>query len=62
MGREDLHLPIGAGRIDWGKFFNSISKIGYNDTLTLEIHTVDRDYIKISRDKVLKLLNIKIRS
>jgi sugar phosphate isomerase/epimerase len=58
MGREDLHLPIGAGRIDWGKFFNSISKIGYNDTLTLEIHTVDRDYIKISRDKVLKLLNI----
>ena len=57
MGGEDLHLPIGVGRIDWRQFFKSISKIGYSNTLTLEIHSIDRDYIKISRDKVLKLLS-----
>ncbi len=57
MGREDLHLPIGAGRIEWNRFFKSISKIGYSNTLTLEIHSIDRDYIRISRDKVLKLLS-----
>lgn len=57
MGGDDLHLPIGAGRINWSQVFKSISRIGYDDTLTLEIHSTDRDYIQISRDKVLKLLS-----
>lgn len=58
MGKDDLHLPIGVGKINWKQFFKSISRIGYDNTLTLEIHSIDRDYIQISRDKVLKLLKL----
>lgn len=55
-GVEDEHLPIGAGLVDWRKVGKSLKKIGYGDTVTLEIHSQDRDYIKISRDKLNEYL------
>lgn len=55
FGRSDDHLPIGAGSIDFKKALGEIKRIGYDDTFTLEIHSPDTDYLKISRNKLLKI-------
>jgi sugar phosphate isomerase/epimerase len=54
-GQVDEHLPVGAGSIDFRKALAAIKGAGYNDTFTLEIHSPDNDYLKISRDKLLKI-------
>jgi sugar phosphate isomerase/epimerase len=51
-GAEDLHLPIGTGAIDWKKATKEIKNV-YDGTITLEIHSKDRDYLKLSKDKFL---------
>jgi sugar phosphate isomerase/epimerase len=51
---DDLHLPIGVGNIDWKKMVNYIKKV-YHGTITLEIHAHDRDYLRISKEKFLRL-------
>ncbi len=53
-GKDDQHLPIGVGRIDWKLVLKALKRV-YNDTVTLEIHARDRDYLNISREKFLKL-------
>ncbi len=52
FGREDDHLPIGAGSIDFPKIVKALKGIGYDDTITLEIFSRDRDYLCISREKL----------
>ena len=52
FGREDDHLPIGAGSTDFPKVVRALKGIGYNDTITLEIFSRDRDYLRISREKL----------
>lgn len=58
-GREDDHIPLGVGSIDWAEAVSSLKSIGYDDTITLEVFCVDRktqfDYLRISRDLVMKL-------
>ncbi|MCX8197448.1 MAG: sugar phosphate isomerase/epimerase [Candidatus Micrarchaeota archaeon] len=49
--RRDLHLPIGAGKLDVPKTVAAI-KAFYDGTITLEVHSEDIDYLKISRDKL----------
>lgn len=51
---DDLHLPIGVGNINWKKMVKDLKKV-YQGTITLEIHARDRDYLRISREKFLKL-------
>lgn len=51
FGKEDNHLPIGAGTIDFYKIIRGLKDIGYDDTVTFEIFSRDRDYLKISREK-----------
>ncbi len=53
MGYEDDHLPIGAGFINWSEVISALKKV-YNGTVTLEIHSPDRDYLRISREKFMK--------
>ncbi|MFH1285214.1 MAG: sugar phosphate isomerase/epimerase family protein [Candidatus Micrarchaeota archaeon] len=53
-GKEDQHLSIGEGKIDWKKTLGKLKKV-YNGTITLEIHAPDRDYIKISKKKFEEL-------
>ncbi|NHJ04973.1 MAG: sugar phosphate isomerase/epimerase [Candidatus Heimdallarchaeota archaeon] len=36
--KDDLHLPIGTGNIDFLKFFRKLKEIKYSKTITLEIH------------------------
>jgi sugar phosphate isomerase/epimerase len=51
-GKEDQHLPIGAGIIDFSKVVKALKGIGYNDTMTLEVFSRDRDYLKMSKKKM----------
>ncbi|MFQ5815695.1 MAG: sugar phosphate isomerase/epimerase family protein [Candidatus Hydrothermarchaeaceae archaeon] len=53
-GRDDQHLPIGAGRIDWKLVLKELKRV-YDGTITLEIHSQDRDYLEVSREKFLEL-------
>ncbi|MFZ1986816.1 MAG: sugar phosphate isomerase/epimerase family protein [Desulfatitalea sp.] len=52
FGRHDDHLPIGAGTIDFPEVVKALQRIGYDETITLEVFSPDRDYLRISRDKL----------
>jgi len=49
--RGDLHLPLGAGKVDVERAVKELKGF-YDGAITLEIHSQDRDYLKISRDKL----------
>ncbi len=53
--REDLHLPLGVGSIDWRKMIRLLKDFGYDDTITLEIFSPDRKYLLYSRDKLREI-------
>ena len=53
-GRSDLHLPVGAGRIDWPGVLSALRSVGYEGTVTLEPHVRDYDYLTFSRRKFLE--------
>ena len=50
-GREDLHLPIGAGRVNWPWVARMLRRYGYDGTMTLEVFSPDRDYLLLSKEK-----------
>jgi sugar phosphate isomerase/epimerase len=54
-GRDDEHLPIGVGSIDFPRVVKALKGIGYNDTITLEVFSRDRDYLRISREKLVAM-------
>jgi sugar phosphate isomerase/epimerase len=56
-GKDDEHLPIGAGSIDFRQITAGLKGIGYDDTITLEVFSRDRDYLKISREKLSRMFN-----
>ncbi len=53
-GRSDAHLPLGAGKIDWGRVIPALKEF-YDGTVTLEIFSRDREYALRSRQKFLEL-------
>jgi len=53
-GSEDLHLPLGAGNIDWKNILNNLKTSGYNDTITLEVFSPEREYLLLSRKLLRK--------
>jgi len=57
--RDDDHMPLGVGTVNWKKAVNSLKAIGYNSTITLEIFCNDphmsRKYLDLSRELVLKM-------
>jgi len=56
FGSGDLHLPIGVGRICWREVLSELKNLGYDESITLEVHSPDRDYLLLSRNKVLRIL------
>ena len=52
--RTDQHLPLGAGKIDMVRVAKELKSF-YDGTITLEVHSQDREYLKISREKLEKL-------
>lgn len=51
FGRDDNHLPIGAGTIDFPKIVKALKEIGYDGTVTFEIFSRDKEYLRIGREK-----------
>lgn len=49
FGKDDNHLPLGSGRIRFPKVLKALKKTGYDDTVTLEVFTPDREYLRLSR-------------
>lgn len=65
-GREDDHMPVGAGNIDWATVISALRATGYDGNITLEVFT-DTDawaleYLKISRNIVQTLWDGAARS
>jgi sugar phosphate isomerase/epimerase len=48
-GDEDLHLPLGAGVIDWKGAIRTLKSAGWDGTVTLEVFSRERDYLRASR-------------
>jgi sugar phosphate isomerase/epimerase len=55
FGKEDNHLPIGAGIIDFERILKELREAQYDDTMTLEVFSRDRDYLKISKEKIKRM-------
>jgi sugar phosphate isomerase/epimerase len=48
-GAEDLHLPLGAGTIDWRAAIAALKGAGYDGTVTLEVFAREREHLRVSR-------------
>jgi len=55
FGKEDSHLPIGAGIIDFERIMRELKEAQYDETITLEVFSRDRDYLKISKEKIKRM-------
>jgi sugar phosphate isomerase/epimerase len=55
FGKEDNHLPIGAGIIDFEKILGELKEAQYDETVTLEVFSRDRDYLRISKEKIKRM-------
>jgi sugar phosphate isomerase/epimerase len=53
-GYADLHLPLGAGTMDWRGHIQLLKRSGYDGTITLEVFTEDHHYLQYSRDLLRK--------
>jgi sugar phosphate isomerase/epimerase len=49
--KEDQHLPLGAGKIDIPHAVKELRSF-YDGTITLEVHSEDMDYLRMSREKL----------
>ena len=54
-GVHDEHLPIGVASLDYRRLASELKKIGYGNTITFEVFTPDRDYCRISMEKMKSL-------
>jgi sugar phosphate isomerase/epimerase len=48
-GPDDLHLPLGAGLIDWRDAIRALKEGGYDGTVTLEVFSREREHLRSSR-------------
>ena len=53
-GEGDLHLPLGAGAIDWSGVARTLKDAGWDGTVTLEVFSREREYLRMSRKLWLK--------
>jgi sugar phosphate isomerase/epimerase len=51
-GSADDHMPLGAGKIQWGRVVRLLRQAGYDGTITLEVVAVERDYVMMSAEKM----------
>lgn len=55
-GKQDEHLPLRKGNINWKNVAFLINKYNYNKTITLEVFTSSKDLLK-SKKYIQSLLN-----
>jgi sugar phosphate isomerase/epimerase len=53
-GGEDLHLPLGAGMVDWKSELAALKEAGYDGTVTLEVFSREREHLRTSRRLLLE--------
>jgi sugar phosphate isomerase/epimerase len=56
-GGDDQHLPIGAGMVDYPAILKKLAALGYDQTITLEVFSPDRQYLQASRESIKKMLS-----
>jgi sugar phosphate isomerase/epimerase len=56
LGKADDHLPIGAGVIDFQEVVKALKASRYDETVTFEVFSRDRDYLRLSRDKFSEMM------
>jgi sugar phosphate isomerase/epimerase len=49
LGVDDLHLPLGAGAIDWPAAVAALKASGWDGTVTLEVFSDERAHLETSR-------------
>lgn len=54
-GQHDDHLPIGAGNIDFPTVIGALRATGYDRTVTFEVFTADREFVRQCRKKFREL-------
>jgi sugar phosphate isomerase/epimerase len=54
-GHADLHLPLGAGTLDVKGEVGALQDSGFDSTITLEVFTPDRHFLRYSRDVLRRL-------
>ena len=54
-GLADLHLPVGAGHIEWKPVVETL-KAFYDKTVTLEVFSREEEYILLSREILMRML------
>jgi len=52
--KDDLHLPLGEGIVDYPKILGILKEKGYNSTITLEVQPPD---MTRSRDEVERYIS-----
>ena len=53
-GQVDMHLPIGAGKLDWNLALGLLKFLEYSETITLEPHVGDLAYLSFSKERILE--------
>ena len=48
FGADDLHLPLGAGSIPWDHVVEALHRVGYDGTVTLEVHSPELHHVEVS--------------
>jgi sugar phosphate isomerase/epimerase len=56
FGQDDNHLPIGAGTVEFQRIIKALQGIGYDETVTFEVFSRDKDYLTVSRNKFAAML------
>lgn len=54
-GNADLHLPLGAGTMEVARHVHTLKASGYDGTITLEVFSPDRNYLRYSRDVLRRM-------
>jgi sugar phosphate isomerase/epimerase len=54
-GGADLHLALGCGNVDVPRAIRALKACGYDGTITLEVFSPDREYLRYSRDLLTRL-------
>jgi sugar phosphate isomerase/epimerase len=49
LGVDDLHLPLGAGSVDWPEIVHVLRQAGYDSTVTIEIFSREAAHVETSR-------------
>lgn len=57
LGKRDDHLAVGQGTVDFSALISRLVKLGYDNTITLEIFDQDRRMLTESRDTIKKLFD-----